>query len=81
MIQESMDAMDELADSSTIAMFHSDAMMQDGFLSQGRIAIPIADPSMEAVYYVACMAQKKDRFRSFFSAVRAESLRAGSAER
>lgn len=76
-----MDAMDELADSSTIAMFHSDAMMQDGFLSQGRIAIPIADPSMEAVYYVACMAQKKDRFRSFFCAVRAESLRAGSAER
>ncbi|MEE8885807.1 MAG: LysR family transcriptional regulator [Eubacteriales bacterium] len=75
LIQDSMDAMDELSDSSTIAMFNSDVMMKEGYVSGGRKAIPISDPEMHTIYYVACLDSEKERYRSVFSTVRDESMR------
>lgn len=75
LIQDSMDAMDELSDSSTIAMFNSDVMMKEGYVSGSRKAIPISDPEMHTVYYVACLDSDKERYRSVFSTVRDESMR------
>lgn len=75
LIQDNMDAMDELAESSSIAMFNSDAMIQDGYESGGRIAVPISDPCMHAVYYVACLESRKDAFRVLFNSVRSEALK------
>ncbi|MEE8717152.1 MAG: LysR family transcriptional regulator [Coriobacteriales bacterium] len=74
LVQDSMDAMDGLAESSTLAMFNSDAMMKDGYMAQGRIAVPISDPEMRATYYVACLDSEKGRYRSFFGVVRAEAM-------
>ncbi|MGI6230857.1 MAG: LysR family transcriptional regulator [Tractidigestivibacter sp.] len=80
LIQDSMDAMDELAESSTIAMFNSDAMIIDGFEQRGRVAVPISDPEMTTTYYVACLDSEKEKYRSFFSSVRAEAMRAQGHE-
>ena len=35
-----MDAIDVLAEASTLAMFNSDAMMQEGYDTTGRISHP-----------------------------------------
>lgn len=75
LIQDSIDALDELAESSSTAMFNSDAMIQDGYESGGRIAIPISDASMHTAYYVACLESKRDAFRVLFNGVRLEALR------
>lgn len=75
LIQDSMDAMDELAASSTVAMFNSDAMISDGFAENDRVPVPISDPEMTAVYYIACLDSEKEKYRSFFSAVRASAMR------
>ena len=79
-IQDSMDAMDELAESSTIAMFNSDAMIRDGFEYEGRVSVPISDPEMTVTYYVACLETEKEKYRSFFNAVRADALKEHSAD-
>lgn len=80
LIQESMDAIDVLAEASTLAMFNSDAMMQEGYDTTGRISIPISDPCMTTVYYAACRQDMREHYRTFFSAVRAEALHQGSHE-
>lgn len=74
-IQDSMDAIDALAEYSSLAMFNSDAMMTDGYDAGGRISIPITDVSMKTDYYVACRMENRERFGAFFNSVRAEALR------
>lgn len=75
LLQDSIDALDELAESSSTAMFNSDAMIRDGYESGNRITIPIDDSRMHAVYYVACLESRKENLRVLFNAVRAEALR------
>lgn len=75
LVQDSMDAMDELAESSSTPMFNSDAMIKDGYDSGDRIAIPITDLCMHAVYYVACLENHKESFRVFFNEIRSEALK------
>lgn len=75
LIQDSMDAMDELAETSTTAMFNSNVMIKEGYVTEGRIAVPITDDCMTTTYYVACLDSQKKELRSLFDAVRAEALK------
>lgn len=75
LIQDSMDAVDELAGSSTIAMFNSDAMLMEGYEYEGRVPVPISDPEMTATYYAACLESEKEKYRAFFNSVRAEAMK------
>lgn len=75
LIQDSIDAMDELAESSSTPMFNSDAMIEDGYVNGDRIAIPISDDCMHAIYYVACMDNRKDSLHILFNNVRGEALK------
>lgn len=75
LIQDSMDAMDSLAEASTLAMFNSDAMMREGYVTQGRIAIPISDAAASTQYYAVCLESEKERYRVLFNEVRAETMR------
>lgn len=74
-IQDTIDALDELAESSNTPMFNSDAMIQDGYESGDRIAIPIEDECMHAVYYCACLEENKNTLRTLFNAVRSEAVK------
>lgn len=75
LVQESIDALDELAESSSTPMFNSDAMIKDGYQTGNRIAIPIKDECMHATYYVACQENRKDSLHVLFNSVRAEALK------
>lgn len=75
LMQDSLEALDELSKSSSMVMFTTDAMMKLGYVTKNRVAIPIDDPEMRVLYYVACSDREKDRFRSFFNAVRSEALK------
>ncbi len=74
-MQDNIDAMDTLAESSTIMMFNSKAMMKEGYTSQQRVLMPIEDSSFQVTYYVACLENEKMRYRSFFNTVRAEAMK------
>lgn len=75
LIQDSIDALDELAESSSTPMFNSDAMLKDGYNTGDRIAIPISDECMHTIYYVACMDSRKDSLHVLFNSVRSEALK------
>lgn len=77
LIQDSIDAMDELAESSSTPMFNSDAMLKDGYDTTGRAAVPITDECMHAVYYVTCLESRKDSMPVLFNHVRGEALKDG----
>lgn len=74
LIQNSMDAMDELVSASTLPFFNSDRMIELGYESPGRRAVPISDPDASATYWVACRFQDQKKYRSVFSAVRRYAL-------
>lgn len=75
LVQDSIDALDELAESSSTPMFNSDAMLRDGYVSDQRVAIPIEDECMHAVYYCACLEENKNALRILFNAVRSEAVK------
>lgn len=74
-MQDNIDAMDTLAESSTIMMFNSKAMMKEGYTSQQRVLMPIEDSSFQVTYYAACLENEKMRYHSFFNTVRAEAMK------
>lgn len=70
LIQNSMDALDELVEASTLPFFNSDRMIELGYESPGRRAIPISDEDAQASYWVVCRTSDKQKYRSIFNAVR-----------
>ena len=75
LVQNNADALDELADASTIPMFNSDRMIELGYNTPGRISIPICDEDAHATYWVACRAQDQNKYRSIFNVVRGYAIR------
>ena len=75
LIQDSIDALDELAESSSTPMFNSDAMIRDGYESDSRIPVPIQDECMHTTYYVACSENRKGSLSLLFNSVRSEALK------
>ena len=75
LIQNSTDALDELAEASTLPMFNSDRMIELGYDAPGRISVPISDEDAHATYWVVCRAQEQKKYRSIFIVVRAYAIR------
>ena len=74
LVQNSMDALDELIDASNLPFFNSDRMIELGYESPGRKAIPISDEDAQASYWVVCRASDQQKYRSIFNAVRSYAL-------
>ena len=74
LVQNSMDALDELVEASTLPFFNSDRMIELGYESPGRIAIPIRDEDAHASYWVVCRVSDQQKYRSIFNAVRSYAL-------
>ena len=75
LVQNNPDALDELADNSTIPLFNSDRMIELGYNAPGRISIPICDENAHATYWVVCRTQDQNKFRSIFNVVRGYAIR------
>ncbi len=75
LIQNSMDALGELIDASSLPFFNSDQMLKAGYQPPDRIALPISDPEAHATYWIACLASEQQKYRAVFSAVRSSILR------
>ena len=74
LVQNSMDALDELIDASNLPFFNSDRMIELGYESPGRRAIPISDEDAHASYWVVCRTSDQQKYRSIFNAVRSYAL-------
>ena len=74
LVQNSMDALDELIDASNLPFFNSDRMIELGYESPGRKALPISDEDAHASYWVVCRASDQQKYRSIFNAVRSYAL-------
>lgn len=75
LVQNNADALDELADNSTIPLFNSDRMIELGYNAPGRISIPLCDEDAHATYWVVCRTQDQNKFRSIFNVVRGYAIR------
>ena len=75
LVQSSTDAMDELADASSLPMFNSDRMIELGYEAPRRISVPISDDDAHATYWVVCRFEDQRKFRSIFNVVRGYAIR------
>ena len=75
LVQDSMDVLHELIDSSSLPAFHSNRAIEYGYESVGRVTIPISDKSAYAIYYLSCLNSEKTKYDSIFSAVRSAVIR------
>ena len=75
LVQDSMEALGELVDASTLPVFNSDRIIEQGYETPGRISIPIRDEDAHATYWVACLTSDQKKYRLIFNAVRSYALR------
>jgi len=75
LIQNSMEALAELIDASSLPFFNSDQMIKTGYEMPERISLPITDADAHATYYLCCLASEQKAYRSLFNAVRGNALR------
>lgn len=75
LIQDSIDMLHELLESSSLPAFNSDRAVEYGYESQGRVTIPLTDEAAHVTYYLACLDSEKAKYRSIFHAVRSPSVR------
>lgn len=78
LVQNTVEALSELIDASSLPVFNSDRIMELGFDEPaGRKSVRIRDEDAHAVYWVACLASEQTNYRSIFNAVRGYALRHG----
>ena len=75
LIQNSMDALGELIDASSLPFFNSDQMLRMGYAPPERISLPIRDPEAHTTYWIASLTSEYQKYRSVFNAVRGSILR------
>lgn len=75
LIQNSMDALSELIDASSLPFFNSDQMLKMGYEMPGRVTIPIKDPEAHTTYWITCLTSEQQKYRSLFNAIRSTLLR------
>ena len=75
LIQNSMEALYDLIEASTLPHFTSDRIMERGFSSPDRVTIPLEDPDAKTTYYIACLNSEKKKYGAVFSAAREAVLR------
>ena len=74
-IQNNVEALAELVESSSMPVFSSDRIMEQGYGAPGRVTLPIMDDAAHAVYYLACLNNEKKKYSSLINAVRASAIR------
>ena len=75
LVQNSMDALDELVDASRLPFFNSDRMIDLGYDAPGRKSVPISDEDAHATYWLVCLASDQKKYHSIFNVVRGYALR------
>lgn len=70
LVQDSIDVLHELIESSSLPAFHSNRAAEYGYTSDGRVAIPLRDKEAYATYYVACLDSEKEKYTSIFHTIR-----------
>ena len=75
LVQNSIEAMGELVEASSLPFFNSDRMLERGYGIPDRVSIPLIDEDAHAVYYIVCLSSDKKRLGSVFNAVREMVLR------
>lgn len=73
--QRNVDALVELVQSSSMPVFSSSRLVEQGNAAPGRITLPILDDSAHAVFYLACLVKEKQKYASLFNAVRSQAIR------
>lgn len=74
-IQHNVEALVELVDSSSMPVFSSRHLVEQGNAAPGRITVPIMDEAAHAVFYLACLSSEKQKYMSLFNAVRSQAIR------
>ena len=77
-IQYNVDALVELVASSSMPVFSTSRIVEQGNAAPGRITVPIMDDDAHAVFYLACLAGDRQKYASLFSAVRSQAMRKSS---
>lgn len=75
LIQNNLDALTELVDASSLPVFNSDRIIEQGYETPGRVSIPISDDDASATYWLVCRASDQKKYRSIFNAVRSYALK------
>lgn len=70
LIQNSMEALYDLIEASTLPHFTSDRIIERGGINHERITIPIEDDDAKTTYYIACLNSEKKKYGAVFSAAR-----------
>ena len=73
-IQYNVDALVELVASSSMPVFSTSRLVEQGNAAPGRITVPIMDDDAHAVFYLTCLAGEKQKYASLFSAVRSQAM-------
>lgn len=61
LVQEDMDVLSEIVDSSSLAVFNSTRALKPSDISNGRTTIPIIDTcAMYNIMWLVCILKKKD---------------------
>lgn len=55
LLQDSIDALHEIIDYSSLPAFHSDRAVEYGYTADDRIVIPVNDKAAHVTYYLACL--------------------------
>ena len=75
LVQDSIDMLHELLDSSSLPAFNSNRAIEYGYESLQRVTIPLIDEAAHATYYLACLDSEKSKYTSVFNAVRSAIIR------
>lgn len=75
LIQDSIDMLHELLDSSSLPAFSSDRAADYGYEAPDRVTLPITDEAAHVTYYLACLDSEKGKYSSVFNAVRSAVIR------
>ena len=74
-VQNNVEALVELVDSSSMPVFSSMRLVEQGNDAPGRVTIPILDDAAHVVFYLACLLTEKQTYASLFHAVRSQTIR------
>ncbi|MBR3018876.1 MAG: LysR family transcriptional regulator [Clostridia bacterium] len=74
-VQNNVEALVELVDSSSMPVFSSQHLVEQGNAAPGRVTVPVLDEAAHAVFYLACLSSEKQKYMSLFNAVRAQTIR------
>ena len=74
-VQNNVEALAELVESSSMPVFSSDRILEQGYGAPGRITLPIMDDAAHAIFYLTCLNSDKGKYNTLFNAIRANTIR------